>query len=489
MRGVGGMAVSAEQYQKYLNSIGSDKKVPTQNTSTGTTTTTATTNYGGQGNPLNEILYSKDQYDAGNTVWAKQNAQKYYSQLDPTEAATVKGLDAQGLRDYIAQKNTAGQTTGTSNAGATTTQQSSQSYIDALNEARKQQTLAQLGKSKDAALSNLGAEKAAIQPRYYDARNQTSAGSQQNARNFAEFMAARGGSSSGSNAQAELTRGMALQGNLGSLRRQETAAFDDVGRRTTDVENAYQSDVASANAGIEADRMQAMLTDYYNQQQRELQIAGLTGILNGQKTLAGQQFDWGKQVDTAGLTGIFNGTPTMALQNQNFNQNMATKQLERSQFESDRDYNFAVGQQEWSNNFQQSQFDWNKAQKSWENAFQEKNFEQSMKDAAASRGLQWASLNQRDKERVADEAFREKQFNYTVEQDKIANDLAAQKASASSPYDYKTDKEYAGQLSETMKDPAGAAEHMRLNAQAYINKFGIDGFNALRSAASSLIGG
>ncbi|OUS72976.1 hypothetical protein B1748_23495 [Paenibacillus sp. MY03] len=312
----------------------------------------ATTNYGGKGNPLNEILYSKDQYDAGNKEWAKQNAQKYYAQLDANEAATVKGLDAQGLRDYIASKNAPAQQAPTTQAIAAPAQQSSQSYIDALNEARKQQTLAQLGKSRDAALSNINAEKATIQPRYYDARNQTAASSQQNARNFAEYMAARGGTASGANAQAELTRGMALQGNLGSLRRQETAAFDDIGRRTTDLENAYQSDIASAYAGIEADRMQAMLNDYYQQQQRELQIAQLTGILNGQKTLDGQQFDWGKAVDTAGLTGYFNGTPTASMQNQLFNQNLSTQQFNegvrqfdqnfnRSVFENDREYDLA----------------------------------------------------------------------------------------------------------------------------------------------------
>jgi hypothetical protein len=353
------------------------------------------------------------------------------------------------------------------------------SFIDGLSQARRDKALADLGKARDNSLSNLGAEKAAIQPKYYDAKNQTAAGSQQQARNFAEFMAARGGTGSGTNAQAELNRGMTLQGNLGTLGRQEAADYSDIERRTSDLQNAYESDVASTNAGIEADSMQAMLNDYYQKQQRELDVAGLTGVFNGQQTLGG------KSLNQSILDS--NRNYKLNSQNQTFNQNMANKQLERSNFESDRQYDFAVGQQKWENAFQKGQFDFQKGQAAFENAFKNKSFQQSVNDAAASRGLQWASLGQRDKEFVAQEAWNREQFNYTKEQDKIANDLAAQKATSS--YDYKSDKSYASQLSETMKDPVGAAAHMKNNAQSYIDKFGVDGYNALRSAASSMIGG
>ncbi|QHT61691.1 hypothetical protein GXP70_18070 [Paenibacillus lycopersici] len=64
------------------------------------------TNYGGKGDPLNEILYSKKQYDAGNTAWAAQNAQQFYAQLSPEEAAAVKNMNTQQLIDYINNKNT-----------------------------------------------------------------------------------------------------------------------------------------------------------------------------------------------------------------------------------------------------------------------------------------------------------------------------------------------------------------------------------------------
>src|SRR5690242_4774721 len=68
----------------------------------------AVTNYGGKGSALNEILNSKKQYDAGVAngnnglkSWAATNAQQYYEQLDPAEAAAVKGMNTQQLIDHI----------------------------------------------------------------------------------------------------------------------------------------------------------------------------------------------------------------------------------------------------------------------------------------------------------------------------------------------------------------------------------------------------
>lgn len=117
------------------------------------------------------------------------------------------------------------------------------------------------------------------------------------------------------------------------------------------------------------------------------------------------------------------GTVGRTIQGQelDFNQATTNRQLDRADFESDRDYKFAVGQQEWENNFKTGQFDWQKAQQVWENAFQEKNFQQQMVEAAASRGLQWANLNQNQKEFIANQAFREKEFSYMQEQDKLKN--------------------------------------------------------------------
>lgn len=139
---------------------------------------------------------------------------------------------------------------------------------------------------------------------------------------------------------------------------------------------------------------------------------------------------FGHDVTANNAMGNMNRAGLRTMDGQQMDYNMATDQRNfdynaqrdvRGDFESDRAYNFQTAQQEWQNNFNQAQFDESKAERIWEQAFKEKSFAQSVKDAAASRGLQWASLNQRDKEFIADQAWKEKQFAYQQQQDNAAN--------------------------------------------------------------------
>lgn len=102
-------------------------------------------------------------------------------------------------------------------------------------------------------------------------------------------------------------------------------------------------------------------------------------------------------------------------------QTLASRELEYSQQADQRNFEFQKAQQDWENLFRQAQFDESKAARVWEQAFKEKSFAQSVRDAAASRGLQWANLAQRDKEFLADQAWREKQFQYQQQQDSLRN--------------------------------------------------------------------
>ncbi|WP_027085394.1 hypothetical protein [Cohnella panacarvi] len=112
------------------------------------------------------------------------------------------------------------------------------------------------------------------------------------------------------------------------------------------------------------------------------------------------------------------GTRTLAGEHQDY-----------AQQADQRDFEFRQAQQQWENLFNQAQFDESKAARVWEQAFKEKSFAQEVKDAAASRGLQWASLNQREREFIADQAFRDKEFKYQQEKDAAAagtNDFEAE---------------------------------------------------------------
>lgn len=309
-------------------------------------------------------------------------------------------------------------------------QQQQQAYIERLNEAKKAQTLAALDKSRQAALSNLSSEKSAIQPKYYDQRNQVAAGSQQQARNFAEFMANRGGTRSGVAAQAELSRTGTLQGNLGTLGRQEAQAYQDIERRTSGIQNAYQSDVAAAEAGMQAERMQTLINQMNQDKQFGLQEAGLTGQYQGGQTLAARTADQIYGLNLAGLSGqLPGGGQTLAnrqfglqAQGQAFNQNMATQQ-----------FDFQKAQQDWDNTFRSGQFDFQKAQQLWENTFKDKSFQQSVSQFAQQLGMDAARMNQSQQQFAAEMAFKQKAFDADQTQKKLDNEFRQIKTDLDAP--------------------------------------------------------
>jgi hypothetical protein len=237
---------------------------------------------------------------------------------------------------------------------------------------------------------------------------------------------------------------------LGDFSRTQTASpFGNLGKKTFDEglvgrqremddtfsKSNYTNDINTLDNQLTSfdtlapEQQQSMINEMTRlERQYGLELGSLMGSVNGQRTLAGsaQDFNQGmanKQfgLDESSVTGNYNGTQTQQAQAQQFGQNMATKQLERGNFESDRSYNLAKSSQEWTQTFQKEQYTDQKAQQIWDNTFKDKSFTQSMNDAAASRGLQWASLNQRDKEFVADSAFREKTFSADQEQRKIDN--------------------------------------------------------------------
>jgi hypothetical protein len=233
------------------------------------------------------------------------------------------------------------------------TQADSKANIEALKQAQISANIASLGKSRDQSLSNLSAEKATIAPEYYAKRNTESTQSLLGAKNFAEFLANRGQTNSGLAGQGQIASDVALQGGLGALNQQELGANTDIARRTTDVGNAYNSDVASANAGAEATALQNTITQMnadraFNQNTDQfnknygLQEAGLTGTFNGQKTFAAQQADlqaaqfqqqFGLSVGEA--IGNYQGNPTLAAKAQTIQQAQfaASQAQDTSQFD------------------------------------------------------------------------------------------------------------------------------------------------------------
>lgn len=139
--------------------------------------------------------------------------------------------------------------------------------LDRLTEAQKKYQVAQLKTARDKALANLASQEQEIKPTYQNARNMSSATSQQNARSFAEYMANRGLTNSGASAQAEINRQSALQNSLGNINTAEANAFRDIANQRTQVNNDYVNGVATANAAIQQQYLNNLLN--YNEQQRQ----------------------------------------------------------------------------------------------------------------------------------------------------------------------------------------------------------------------------
>ena len=169
-----------------------------------------------------------------------------------------------------------------------------------LAEAQRQSRIAALQKSKETALANLesgltsamsayAGEEAALKPYYYDLRNRAAAQSDIAAKNFAEYMAAQGirGSAAG---LPEIYRQSALQGQLGTLSRQEAADIADIARRRSGIESAYESDVAAAMADIDAQTLQNYIDNMrIIQAQRIADLAAQGKTSTGELTLQGRE--------------------------------------------------------------------------------------------------------------------------------------------------------------------------------------------------------
>ena len=133
--------------------------------------------------------------------------------------------------------------------------------LNRLKEQQKQAAIADLDKQKNQSLSDLQAEEATIKPTYYKKKDTANVQNQVAARNFHEYLVNSGRSNSGIGAQYEMSRQNNLQRSLNDLNTQEAADLADIARRRTDVNNAYNSGLTSANAQIEANYITNLLNE------------------------------------------------------------------------------------------------------------------------------------------------------------------------------------------------------------------------------------
>ncbi|MGV8982095.1 hypothetical protein, partial [Clostridium sp.] len=176
--------------------------------------------------------------------------------------------------------------------------------------------------ANDKNLSDLSYANGKIEPAYAKQRDTVSTNSQIGAKNFAEYMSQRTnvGGANGSMAQSNIADNVALQGNLGNLATSQASDYASNAKQVGDTNVAYNNDIASSNAGIEAKSMQSLIDAKQNMSNQQLAQAN-----------ADRSFNYGVGRDKVTDTGyLADGTQTMAGKNNDLNNTLTNLNIDTS---------------------------------------------------------------------------------------------------------------------------------------------------------------
>lgn len=141
-------------------------------------------------------------------------------------------------------------------------------YFNKLQNEITKRTISQLKAGKEQALISLGQAQAALAPQYESQRARAATQSMQQARNFGEYLAARGQSTSGLAAQAELTRGAGLTRQLGEIGQQQQSAQDQLNANKAKIQSDFQLAIANAKSDAEIARFNQAFQQAIKQEDR-----------------------------------------------------------------------------------------------------------------------------------------------------------------------------------------------------------------------------
>lgn len=168
------------------------------------------------------------------------------------------------------------------------------SQVDRINQmydAQKQAQLSQLESAYNQSLSAAQEAAGKIPGQYQERGNDLAVQYERNRRNLNE-QAAGNGLNTGTASQAALAQNSAWQRDYGKLRTAQADAMATAQRGINDLTAQYQSNVAAATANNDYQRWAALLDEYNNQYQRNMQqaqtLAGY-GDFSGYASLYGQE--------------------------------------------------------------------------------------------------------------------------------------------------------------------------------------------------------
>lgn len=229
---------------------------------------TPTTNYVAQGGKtLNDILYLKDNYNASNKNYIASQANPLYAQLDPNTAAMVKGMSADQLRSYINGMGTKSPTTTSETSAETPIEEVVPKDYRSLATAAYERELASMMAAAQSQETELN--------RRYDYANDVT----QDNRTLRDASYYRNNAPKAWDGSTDYRT--AMQGRQDSIEDHYTQ------ESLTDATGAAYSQ-ANAFRNQSGNYIESKANELESaEKQYNLQVAGLTGVLNGQQTMQG----------------------------------------------------------------------------------------------------------------------------------------------------------------------------------------------------------
>jgi hypothetical protein len=327
-------------------------------------------------NKANQAVWNTTNTNLNNEI--NRKADNNITLADPNNAYVKKLYDARVTANSTKEGPT---TTDPTTDQPPTTQQNAGFDLKSIYDNMYSSQAQKLKDARDQALAGLAGQEDVIGQNRISQLNNNDALAAKQLQALRENMANNGLNASGDSISAQLGLNTSTQQEANGIETNSGNQLKQLFAQRDQIKNSANADDLALLQGIQSQQGLAQQSQYNTDRGYGLDLAQLSGRLpgNGGQTLAGQQFDYSKLTDQ--------------------------RNYDRGVVESDRGYELQKATTEWNQAFQQGQFDFQKAQAVWDNTFKTKSFDQSIKEAAASRGLQWANLNQSQQQFMAKEAW------------------------------------------------------------------------------------
>jgi hypothetical protein len=261
--------------------------------------------------------------------------------------------------------------------------------------------------ARDRQVSDYNSQIAAAPQQYQPLRNEASYAGAKNLQAAKEVMAAQGLQNSGDNVSAQIQTNTATQNNINALNQDEQNLVNQLKKAISDANSAADVQTLQSNADINAQKLQSLLNQTNADRSYGLDVAGLTGTFNNQRTLAGQQLDTQNQQ-----------------WKQQFNYQQNRDKVDDSHWQQTFDHQKqrdSVADTQWQKemNLNLRQQSFTEAQAKIENALAQKRINME----GASQALQWAKFNADNDPNSWDNKLKRQEFDYNnnkMAEDKIS---------------------------------------------------------------------